>query len=133
MTRDIDNRTGLGESAKRVAEHASALARLELELAALELKRKVAAFAVGIALALVAVVLLLFALGFALAGAAAAIGLVLSTWAALLIVAGGLLVMIAVLAMFAVASFKKGTPPVPKQAIEEAKLTTEALKADGRG
>jgi hypothetical protein len=27
---------------------------------------------------------------------------------------------------------KKGTPPVPEQAIREAKLTTEALKGDGR-
>jgi hypothetical protein len=26
---------------------------------------------------------------------------------------------------------KKGTPPVPEQAIEEAKLTSEALKSDG--
>jgi hypothetical protein len=26
---------------------------------------------------------------------------------------------------------KKGTPPIPEQAIREAKLTTEALKADG--
>jgi hypothetical protein len=26
----------------------------------------------------------------------------------------------------------KATPPMPQQAIEEAKLTTEALKSDGR-
>ena len=26
---------------------------------------------------------------------------------------------------------KKGTPPVPEQAIREAKLTTEALKTNG--
>jgi len=29
-------------------------------------------------------------------------------------------------------SIQKGTPPVPEQAIEEAKLTTEALKGNGR-
>jgi hypothetical protein len=28
-------------------------------------------------------------------------------------------------------SLKKGTPPVPEQALREAKLTTEALKSDG--
>jgi hypothetical protein len=28
-------------------------------------------------------------------------------------------------------SLKRGTPPVPKQAIQEAKLTTTALKSDG--
>jgi hypothetical protein len=28
-------------------------------------------------------------------------------------------------------AIKAGTPPVPEQAIEEAKLTTDALKGDG--
>jgi hypothetical protein len=27
---------------------------------------------------------------------------------------------------------KKGTPPLPEQAIHEAKLTSEALKSNGR-
>ena len=36
-----------------------------------------------------------------------------------------------VLGMLALAALKKGTPPVPEQAIREAKLTTEALKSDG--
>jgi hypothetical protein len=31
-----------------------------------------------------------------------------------------------------VRSIKKGTPPVPEQALMEAKLTTEALKGNGR-
>ena len=30
-----------------------------------------------------------------------------------------------------VALIKKGSPPLPKQAIEEAKLTTEALRSNG--
>ena len=34
-----DRKRGLGATAKQVAEHASALVRLELELAQLELKR----------------------------------------------------------------------------------------------
>jgi hypothetical protein len=33
----------------------------------------------------------------------------------------------------AVRLIKRGTPPVPEQAIREAKLTTEALKANGHG
>ena len=111
---------GLGESAKQIAEHASALARLELRLAVLELSRKGKVFAVGIALALAALLLLL---------AAIAAAIPLDTWASLLIVTFGLLVVIAILGFLAVSSFKKATPPVPKQAIEEAKLTTEAIKA----
>ena len=123
--------TGLGASAKQIAEHASALARLELRLATLEISRKAKALALGIALALAALLLLLYALGFGLAAIAAAIPL--DTWASLLIVTGGLLVIIGVLAFFAVLAFKRGAPPVPEQAIEEAKLTTEAIKAGNGG
>jgi uncharacterized membrane protein YqjE len=118
---------GLGQSAKQIAEHASALARLELRLAALEMSKKAKVFALGIALALAALLLLLYALGFGLAAIAAAIPL--DAWASLLIVTAGLLVVIAILGFFAVAAFKKATPPKPDQAIEEAKLTTEAIKA----
>jgi O-antigen/teichoic acid export membrane protein len=123
--------TGLGASAKQIAEHASALARLELRLAALELAGKAKSLALGIGLALVAVLLLLYALGFGLAAIAAAIPL--DAWASLLIVTGGLVLIIAVLAFFALQAFKRGAPPVPNQAIEEAKLTTEAIKAGNGG
>jgi hypothetical protein len=125
-------KAGLGAATKQVAEHASALARLELELAALELSRKVKSLALGIGLALAAAILLLFALGFGLASAAAALAIPLSTWLGLLIVAGGLLLLIGVLGMLAMRMFKRGAPPVPTQAIEEAKLTGEAIKSDGR-
>jgi hypothetical protein len=122
---------GLGEAAKQVAEHASTLARLELELATLELKRKIVALGLGIGLAVGALVILLFALGFGLAAAAAGIATVFSTWLALLIVAGGLFLLVGLLGALAVSSLKRGTPPVPKQAIDEAKMTTEALRSDG--
>jgi protein-S-isoprenylcysteine O-methyltransferase Ste14 len=123
---------GLGASAKQVAEHASSLARLELELAALELKHKVTSLAKGIAFALGAAVLLLFALGFGIGAAAAGIATVTSSWLALLIVTGALVAGVLLLGLLALMSFKRGTPPVPNQAIREAKLTTEALKHDGR-
>jgi uncharacterized membrane protein YqjE len=123
--------TGLGASAKQIAEHASALARLELRLATLELSRKAKALALGIALALAALLLLLYALGFGLAAIAAAIPL--DTWASLLIVTAGLLVVIAILGFFALQAFKRGAPPVPEQAIEEAKLTSEAIRAGNGG
>ncbi len=122
---------GLGSAAKQLAERASALVRLELELAAVELKGKATLLARGIVLALVAAVLLFYALGFLLAGAAAGIATVTSVWAALLIVTGGLVLIAAVLGAFAVQAIKKATPPMPEQAVREAKLTTEALKHDG--
>jgi hypothetical protein len=128
---EIGPEHGLGSATKSVAEHASALVRLELELATLELKRKVVKLAMGIAFGLVAALLLLFALGFGIGAAAAGIATATSTWLALLIVTGGLLVLALVLGVLALASLKKGTPPVPEQALREAKLTTEALKSDG--
>jgi hypothetical protein len=129
-TRETERR-GVGPAAKEVAEHASTLARLELELAALELKRKVAALGLGIGLTVGAAVFFLFALGFGLAAGAAALALVVSTWLALLIVFGALVLFAGLLALLGLGSIKKGAPPVPEQAVAEAKLTTEALKRNG--
>ena len=130
-TREGEHR-GVGEAAKVVAEHASQIARLEIELAMLELKRKIVALGLGIGLGLGALLFALFALGFALAAAAAALATAIATWAALLIVAGALFGLVGLLGILALGLIKKGAPPVPKQAIEEAKLTTEAIKSNGR-
>jgi hypothetical protein len=129
-TRETEHR-GVGPAAKEVAEHASTLARLELELAALEVKRKVAALGVGIGLVASAGVFLLFALGFGLAAGAAALALVVSTWVALLIVFGALVLFSLLLVLIGRRAIKKGTPPVPEQALEEARLTTQALRSNG--
>lgn len=131
-TQETDHRS-LGASAKEVAEHASSLVRLELELATLELKRKVMALGVGIGLGVGAAVLAVFALGFGLATIAAALATFISTWLALLIVTLGLLLLAGLLGVLALGRIKAGTPPVPEQAIREAKLTTAALKSDGGG
>ena len=119
---------GVGGAAKSVAEHASAIARLEVELAALELKKKVTALGIGIGMAVGAAIFALFGLGFVFATVAAALATFLSTWLALLIVTIALFVLAAVLGILALGKIKKGTPPVPEQAIREAKLTSEALK-----
>jgi uncharacterized membrane protein YqjE len=122
---------GVGESAKQVADHAKALVNLELELASLELKRKFASLGVGVGLAVGAALFGLFALGFLFATIAAALATFLSTWLSLLIVTVFLLLVAAVLGLLGLRRIKRGTPPVPEQAIREAKLTTEALKRNG--
>lgn len=127
-----DTHPGLGASAKEVAEHASSLVRLELELATLELRRKVTALGFGIGLGIGAAIVSVFGLGFAFATIAAALATFLSTWLALLIVTLGLFVLAGVLGLLALGKIRKGTPPMPEQAIREAKLTSEALKANGR-
>jgi uncharacterized membrane protein YqjE len=131
-TQETDRESqGLGSAAKQFAERASTLVRLELELASLELKRKFRSLATGIALGALAAVLLVFGIGFGLASAAAGIATATSVWLALLIVTVGLFLVVGLLGVFAMRAIKKATPPVPEQAIREAKLTQEALKHDG--
>ena len=122
---------GVGTSAKQIAEHASTLAKLELELAGLELKKKAGVFGTGVGLGIGAAIVGVYAVGFLFATAAVALANVLDAWLAVLLVAVGLAGLTAILGLLAVARIKRATPPVPEQAIREAKLTTEALKANG--
>jgi len=122
---------GLGAAAKGVAEHASAIARLELELASIELKRKVAALGVGIGLLVGALVFALYGLGFTFATITAGLATFLPVWLSLLIVTLFLFAVAGGLGFFGMKRVQRGTPPVPQQAIDEAKLTTQALKANG--
>jgi membrane protein implicated in regulation of membrane protease activity len=128
MPNQAGERRGLGAAAKLVSERASSLVRLELQLAATELKQKVFALGLGIVLLFAAAVFGVFALGFGLAAAAAALATTVSTWLALLIVTGALVLLAGLLGAIGVGRLRKGTPLIPVQAIEEAKLTTEALK-----
>jgi hypothetical protein len=123
----------LGSAAKLVAEKASTIARLELELASMELKKKAAALGVGLGLAFGAVAVALYGIGFLFATVAAGLAEFMPVWLSLLIVTLGLLLTAGVLGALAVRSLKQGTPPVPQQAIDEAKLTTQALKSNGSG
>jgi hypothetical protein len=118
----------IGDAAKLVADKASSVVRLELALAAAELKRKLRALGLGIVLVAGAAVFVLFGLVLGLATIAAALATVFATWLALLIVTGGLFVFAGVLAVVGIGRIKKGTPPMPEQAIAEAKLTAEALR-----
>ena len=131
MPTPATEQNGLGATAKDVAEHASSLFRLELELATLEVKKKAANLGLGAGLALGAAVFGLYGLGFLFATIAAGLATAMSTWLAILIVTLGLFVIAAVLGLVGLNRIKKGTPPVPEQAIREAKLTQNALKADG--
>lgn len=119
---------GLSGATKRVADHARSIVRLELQLAAAELKRKVIALGAGIGLILLAGLLGLLALLFGLAAAAAGIATVFSVWLALLVMFGGLLLLAAILGGIGAALLRKGAKPMPEQAIEEARLTAEALR-----
>jgi hypothetical protein len=119
---------GLSNAAKLVAERARSVVRLELQLAAAELKKKAATLGVGIGLLVGAALFAFFMLAFGLATIAAGLATAVSTWLALLIVTIGLLVLGAALGAVGVQLVKKSVPPVPEQALEEAKRTAEVLK-----
>jgi hypothetical protein len=125
-----ENGRSVATAVKDVADHAKRVVSLEVELAKLELTQKVASLGIGLGLVVGAAVLTLYALGFGLAAGAAGLATFLPWWLSLLIVMVVLLVVAGILAAVGKSSIKKATPPVPEQAIEEAKLTTEALKSD---
>jgi uncharacterized membrane protein YqjE len=124
------NGSGVGPAAKSVAEHVGALARLELRLAAIELKQKAASLGIGRALIAVAGICGFFLLAFLFAAAGAAWTLVLPAWAAMLAMAGTLLLLAGALVAIGLAAIRRSTPPLPEQAIAEARLTREALRGD---
>jgi hypothetical protein len=122
------NGLGLSGATKRVADHARSIVQLEIQLAASELKRKVAALAIGIGLGAGAALFAVLAILFGLAAATAGIATALPVWLSLLIMFGGVLLLAAILGAVGAALLRKGSKPVPEQAIAEAQLTTEALR-----
>jgi membrane protein len=123
---------GAGSAVKEIVDRVRSIVRLEVELALLEIKAKITKIAVGIGLGAGAAVAAVFAFAFLLAGAAAGLATVIPVWAALLVVAGVLLLTAALLGYLSVRSIKAGTPPMPEEAIAEARLTTETVLQNGR-
>ena len=130
-TREADQ--GLGSAAGEVAAHAKSIARLEAKLALEEVKEKLRALGIGIGLGAGAAFFGLFTLGLALGTLVAALATFLPTWLAFLIVTVAGAGITALLAMLALRAIRRGTPPVPREAIADAKLTAEALKTHGNG
>jgi hypothetical protein len=119
---------GLSGAAQRVADHARSFVQLEVQLAMAELKRKAAALGIGAGLMAGAAVVAFLALTFGLAAAAAGLATTLAVWESLLIVCGALILVTAILVGVGYIMLQKGSKPVPEQAVEEAQLTTEALR-----
>jgi CBS domain containing-hemolysin-like protein len=123
---------GLSGATKRVAEHARSLVDLEIQLALAELKKKAQALGTGVGLLVGAAVVAFLALSFGLAAVAAGLSTTLPVWLSLLIVCGALIVITAILVLVGKMFLEKGAEPIPEQALEEARLTQEALR-NGQG
>ena len=120
----------VGELVSDVSERTSTLVREEIELAKAEISEKVSQLVRGSVLGIIAGVFALAALMLIMHGVAWLLNdLVFDNFwlgffveAALFLLIGGIAVLIAQRA------FKRGAPPTPDLAIEEAKLTRERLE-----
>jgi uncharacterized membrane protein YqjE len=120
----------LGEIVNDVTSKASLLVKEEIELAKVEITTKVKKLGIGAGLIAVAGVFMVFFLIFFLH--MLAIGFAdwfdLRLWVGYGIVCVLLLLFAAILALIAMRLFKKGSPPVPAMAIDEAKKTRAAIE-----
>ncbi len=115
------SRPNLGNLVSKLSDQVQALVKGEIELAKVKATNMAKRSGVGIALLVVAGVLALYMLGFLFGAVAEALVLAVPMWAAKLIVAGILLVLVAILALVGKASLQKGIAdkPDPQAGIKE--------------
>ncbi|MBD0282958.1 MAG: phage holin family protein [Thermoleophilaceae bacterium] len=122
----------LGEIVTDVSEKASLLVREEIELAKAEVSEKVSKLGTGAAVGGAAAVFLIFAITMLFHGLAWFLNDLFnwnSIWPGFGIVFLLLLLLAIIAALVAQRMFKRGAPPTPDLAIEEAKRTRAELEA----
>jgi protein-S-isoprenylcysteine O-methyltransferase Ste14 len=122
---------GLFAQVHAVRRRSQSLAKLNLELAKVEVKQKAAALGIAGGMAAAAAAVAFYAIGFGFAAAAAGLAETLSLWLSLLIVAGVLVVVTAILGAMARRYARRASTLQPSQAIEEAKQTVKELQGNG--
>jgi uncharacterized membrane protein YqjE len=122
----------LGAVVGDVSEKASLLVREEIELAKAEVSLKISRIGKGAAAGAVAGVFAFFAVVLLFEGLAWLVSdLVFSLsnpWTGFFVMTGVLLLLGAIGGLIALRLFKRGTPPTPEIAIEEAKKTRAAIE-----
>lgn len=127
-----DRQATLAEAVTQVSERASLLVREEIELAKAEMAAKARKLATGAVVGVVAGVFFLTGLFFLLESAAWGAYLFYggtNYWAGFLIVAIVLFVVGALAGFLAFRAMRKGSPPAPTMAIDEAKKIRETVTA----
>ena len=123
----------LAQSIQQITETAQLLVREEIELAKAEMTEKVSKLVKGAVIGIVAGVFAVFALVYLLHalswGLWDAIGSGTNYWIGFLITGVLILVLGAIAAFIAMRMIKKGSPPKPELAIEEAQLIKATLTA----
>jgi hypothetical protein len=125
----------VGELVFEVSDRASVLVREEIELAKTEVTEKVQKLLRGSVAGLVAVVFLLLALALGMHGFAWLLNDLVfdNPWAGFFVEAGLYLLIAAGAGFFAYRSIKRGAPPTPDMAIEEAKEIKQAFDGEEDG
>jgi hypothetical protein len=117
-----------GQLAGRLSEQVSRLVRDEIALAKLEAKQKASKLGIGIGMFAASGALVLLATLCGLTAAILGIANVVQAWLAALIVAGALFALAGVLALAGRAGVRRGTPPVPTAAVDNAKADVAAVR-----
>lgn len=123
----------LADLVVEVSENASTLVREEIELAKAEISEKVSKILRGSAVGAAAGVFAFLAVIMIFHGVAWLLGEEVfsgNIWAGYFVTAGIFLLIAALAGYLAFRALRAGTPPVPEQAIEEAKLTKEMLERE---
>jgi uncharacterized membrane protein YqjE len=125
----------LGEIVSEVSEKASLLVRQEIELAKAEVTSKISKLTRGAAVAAFAGVFLVFGITMFFHGLAWFFNDLFNwdtnLWAGFALVTGILFLLAILSGLFAFRLFKKGSPPTPDMAIEEAKRVRADFEAQG--
>jgi uncharacterized membrane protein YqjE len=127
-----DNRS-VAELVFDVSERASSLIREEIELAKTEISEKVGKILRGSVVGLAAGIFAFLALILIMEGVAWLLAEEVfdgNAWPGFFVEAALFLLIAAVAGLFAYRSVQSGAPPVPEQAIEEAKLTKATLEGE---
>jgi hypothetical protein len=122
----------VGDLVTRISDQASTLVREEIELAKAEVAVKARSLGVGVGVGAAAGFFVLLALIYAFQSLAFGLADILdSLWLGFLIVTVLLLIFAAIAGFVAYRMIRAGAPPTPDMAIEQAKLTREALEHPG--
>ena len=122
----------LGEIVAEVSEKASLLVRQEIELAKAEVSEKLSKLTRGAVVAGAAGVFLIFGVTMFFHGLAWFLDDLFNwnnVWQGFAVVTAGLFLLAILAGLLAMRLFKKGSPPTPDLAIEEAKRTRAQLEA----